>query len=266
MCRHSSPESKIPLRYRFHRELNDLTVSARKIFWESYVKTNVLYSQPKCKTPTHWKIYEAKWNYHRFRRNKLKKNSRFGEHSSTKARARITLSFGAKPYATPRAHLGMSERFSFEPRKPEYSASRFCSQIVQARIGHSNIDNLHGRPFGQNHGPFLHPGYTALFWTLNWTFILHWCLFMCSARWSDLEKLRSQCWHLKGLRPVCLRWCRVSSSDRANRHSHPSQEQLYGFSPGNDKWDNVEIQTAHVIDIPHAPGLCRLERRRLLMT
>ena len=158
----------------------------------------------------------------------------------------------------------MSERFSFETRKPEYSASRFCSQIVQARIGHSNIDNLHGRPFGQNHGPFLHPGYTALFWTLNWSFILHWCLFMCSARWSDLEKLRSQCWHLKGLRPVCLRWCRVSSSDRANRHSHPSQEQLYGFSPGNDKWDNVEIQTAHVIDIPHAPGLCKTRAASLV--
>ena len=53
----------------------------------------------------------------------------------------------------------------------------------------------------------------------------YWCLFICSARWSDLEKLRSHWMHLKGLRPVCLRWCRVNSSDLANRHSHPSHEQ-----------------------------------------
>ena len=59
----------------------------------------------------------------------------------------------------------------------------------------------------------------------------YWCLFMCRARWSDLEKLLSHWTHLKGLRPVCLRWCRVNSSDLANLHSHPSQEQRYGFSP-----------------------------------
>ncbi len=52
----------------------------------------------------------------------------------------------------------------------------------------------------------------------------HWCLFMWRARWSDLEKLRSQCWHLNGFTPVCFRWCRVSSSDLANRHSQPSHE------------------------------------------
>ena len=59
----------------------------------------------------------------------------------------------------------------------------------------------------------------------------YWCLFMCSARWSDLEKLLSHWTHLKGFRPVCLRWCRVNSSDLANLHSHPSQEHRYGFSP-----------------------------------
>ena len=63
----------------------------------------------------------------------------------------------------------------------------------------------------------------------------YWCLFMCRARWSDLEKLLSHWTHLKGLRPVCLRWCRVNSSDLANLHSHPSQEQRYGFSPVT-KW------------------------------
>lgn len=30
------------------------------------------------------------------------------------------------------------------------------------------------------------------------------CLFMCSARWSDLAKLRSHTLHLKGLAPVCF--------------------------------------------------------------
>lgn len=59
----------------------------------------------------------------------------------------------------------------------------------------------------------------------------HWCLFMWSAKWSDREKQRPQWWHLKGLAPVCfLKW-RVSSSERANLHSQPSQEHRYGFSP-----------------------------------
>lgn len=59
----------------------------------------------------------------------------------------------------------------------------------------------------------------------------HWCLFMWRARWSEREKQRPQWWHLKGFAPVCLRKCRVSSSDLANRHSQPSQEHRYGFSP-----------------------------------
>ena len=59
----------------------------------------------------------------------------------------------------------------------------------------------------------------------------YWCLFMWRARWSDLEKLLSHWAHLKGLTPVCLRRWRVSSSDRANRHSQPSHEHRYGFSP-----------------------------------
>lgn len=32
-----------------------------------------------------------------------------------------------------------------------------------------------------------------------------WCLFMCSARWSEREKLRLHTPHWKGLAPVCLR-------------------------------------------------------------
>lgn len=61
--------------------------------------------------------------------------------------------------------------------------------------------------------------------------LVYWCLFIWSARWSDLEKHLSQWEHLKGLDPVCfLKW-RVNSSDRANLHSHPSHEHLYGFSP-----------------------------------
>ena len=53
---------------------------------------------------------------------------------------------------------------------------------------------------------------------------VYWCLFMCNAKWSLREKDLSQWTHLKGLTPVCFRWCRVSSSDRANRHSQPSHE------------------------------------------
>lgn len=30
------------------------------------------------------------------------------------------------------------------------------------------------------------------------------CLFMCKARWSDLEKALSQRWHWKGRWPVCF--------------------------------------------------------------
>lgn len=58
-----------------------------------------------------------------------------------------------------------------------------------------------------------------------------WCLFICSAKWSDLAKALSQNWHLNGLAPVCFLKCLVSSSDRANLHSHPSHVHLYGFSP-----------------------------------
>lgn len=60
---------------------------------------------------------------------------------------------------------------------------------------------------------------------------IYWCLFMWRARWSDLEKHRSQWLHLNGLDPVCFLKCLVNSSDLANLHSHPSHEHLYGFSP-----------------------------------
>ena len=59
----------------------------------------------------------------------------------------------------------------------------------------------------------------------------YWCLFICNAKWSLREKDLSQWTHLKGLTPVCFLWCLVSSSDRAKRHSQPSHEQRYGFSP-----------------------------------
>ena len=54
---------------------------------------------------------------------------------------------------------------------------------------------------------------------------------MWSDKWSLLENARGQCWHWKGLAPVCFRICRVSSSERANLQVHPSQVQRYGFSP-----------------------------------
>lgn len=43
----------------------------------------------------------------------------------------------------------------------------------------------------------------------------------------------SQWLHLNGFAPVCFLKCRVSSSLLAKRHSQPSHEHLYGFSPVN---------------------------------
>lgn len=63
-----------------------------------------------------------------------------------------------------------------------------------------------------------------------------WCLFICKARWSEREKHRSQCLHLNGLLPVCLRKCLVNSSERANRHSQPCHVHWYGFSPVCVRW------------------------------
>lgn len=86
------------------------------------------------------------------------------------------------------------------------------------------------------------------------------CRFMCNARWSEREKhlkikqkwlciahnLFETLWshththlshwlHLKGLAPVCFLKCLVSSSLRAKRHSQPSHEHLYGFSPAGSQ-------------------------------
>lgn len=47
----------------------------------------------------------------------------------------------------------------------------------------------------------------------------------CRERWSDREKERSHSVQRKGLIPVCLRKCRVSSSERAKRQVQPSQVQ-----------------------------------------
>lgn len=57
------------------------------------------------------------------------------------------------------------------------------------------------------------------------------CRFMCNDKWSD--RLNDLVHNLQrnGLMPVCLRKCRVNSSDRAKRHSHPSHVHTYGFSP-----------------------------------
>ncbi len=43
----------------------------------------------------------------------------------------------------------------------------------------------------------------------------------------------SQWLHLNGFAPVCFLKCLVSSSLLAKRHSQPSHEHLYGFSPVN---------------------------------
>ena len=61
-----------------------------------------------------------------------------------------------------------------------------------------------------------------------------WCRFRWSERWSDLAKRRSQSSHLKGFSPVCLRMCRVSSSERAKLQLHSFQLHVYGFSPAKN--------------------------------
>lgn len=54
---------------------------------------------------------------------------------------------------------------------------------------------------------------------------------MCSVKWSERENDLVHNLHRNGLMPVCFRKCLVNSSERANRHSHPFQVQIYGFSP-----------------------------------
>lgn len=65
-----------------------------------------------------------------------------------------------------------------------------------------------------------------IFPSLSWCWSPYRCLFMWSARWSDLEKHLSQWVHLNGLAPVCFLKCLVNSSLLAKRHSHPSHEHL----------------------------------------
>ena len=55
--------------------------------------------------------------------------------------------------------------------------------------------------------------------------------FMCSDKWSDLEKALSQSRHWKGRSPVCFLVCLVSSSERANFQPQPLKLHMYGFSP-----------------------------------
>ena len=71
---------------------------------------------------------------------------------------------------------------------------------------------------------FLRPHITWFCFAWPLIFFVYWCLFMCNAKWSLRENDLSQWTHLNGFTPVCFRWWRVSSSDRAKRHSQPSQE------------------------------------------
>lgn len=74
---------------------------------------------------------------------------------------------------------------------------------------------------------------------------------MCKARWSEREKQRLHTQHWNGFAPVCfLKW-RVSSSERAKRHSHPSQEHWYGFSPSADN-KNIKLLPTENPSSPHS--------------
>ena len=60
----------------------------------------------------------------------------------------------------------------------------------------------------------------------SWLGYIDECLFMWSAKWSDLEKALSQSLQLNGLSPVCFRLCLVNSSDLANLHPQSSHWQM----------------------------------------
>lgn len=53
----------------------------------------------------------------------------------------------------------------------------------------------------------------------------------CLVRWSLRVKRLEQSGQGKRFSPVCVRWWRASSSERANFLSHPGQSQAKGRSP-----------------------------------
>lgn len=66
--------------------------------------------------------------------------------------------------------------------------------------------------------------------------ILGWkptCLRACLVRWSLRMKHLSQSGHVNRFSPVCVRKCRVSSSDRENFFAQPDQVHWKGLSPKN---------------------------------
>lgn len=66
------------------------------------------------------------------------------------------------------------------------------------------------------------------------------------ARWRRLPAHLSQWLHLNGFAPVCFLKCLVSSSLRAKRHSQPSHEHLYGFSPAEQtRRGLIELKFKH---------------------
>lgn len=76
----------------------------------------------------------------------------------------------------------------------------------------------------------------------------------CRERWSDREKERSHSVQRKGLIPVCLRKCRVSSSERAKRQVQPSHVQWYGFSPAHTQQPPMK----HFDDTYNSSGSARV--------
>ena len=74
--------------------------------------------------------------------------------------------------------------------------------------------------------------------------------------WRHNESLAylSQWLHLNGFAPVCFLKCLVNSSLRAKRHSQPSHEHLYGFSPAGrrDRWVKLKVWTHKTKQLMHA--------------
>ena len=68
------------------------------------------------------------------------------------------------------------------------------------------------------------PPFSSPFCSLKW-------ILLCFVKWSERVNPLSQFAHLKRFSPVCVLWCRDSSSDLVKLFPHIEKEQRNGLSP-----------------------------------
>ena len=127
-------------------------------------------------------------------------------------------------------------RFAWLHRYTELQRSLVARSQVAAQWGHASRLSPLG-PYTTNCSPiiiFIRPSDLATLrsrpplWSDQWCCLplVGSCRFMCSARWSERAKLRSQTLQVNGLAPVCFRMWRVSSSERAKHHGQLTKWHL----------------------------------------